>query len=247
MVELLWLIPALPLAGFVVLLLVGKRLGEPAAGWLGTAAVGLSFVTALVVFAGLWNEPEHTYSLSLFSWIPAGDFSVDVGGPRPLMRGDLVSRNLVFRDLAGMVGAEPDPRVAKARQPEQAARGAPRRRVLPDEPYRLDRLHAANAEVRFRGEHVISTLPLEDVTADLALRDGKLTLKPLNLSVAGGRILFEQFFETGLLSRLHLAKRVERQARIIGGNGFLVHRVSSVLGVVPRVIPAAPPCGSSTS
>jgi len=79
MVELVWLIPALPLAGFVVLLLLGKRIGEPVAGWLGTATVGLAFIVSLVVFAGLWNEPEHTYQLRLFTWIPAGDFHVDVG------------------------------------------------------------------------------------------------------------------------------------------------------------------------
>ncbi|HEY6533918.1 MAG TPA: proton-conducting transporter membrane subunit, partial [Acidimicrobiales bacterium] len=79
MVELLWLIPALPLAGFVVLLFFGKRIGEPVAGWLGTGVVGAAFVTAVVVFAGLWNEPEHTYELSLFTWIPAGDFHVDIG------------------------------------------------------------------------------------------------------------------------------------------------------------------------
>jgi NADH-quinone oxidoreductase subunit L len=79
MVELLWLIPALPLAGFLVLLLFGKRIGEPLSGWLATAMVGLSFVVAIVVFVGLWNEPEHTYELSLFTWIPAGSFNVDVG------------------------------------------------------------------------------------------------------------------------------------------------------------------------
>jgi NADH-quinone oxidoreductase subunit L len=79
MVSLLWLIPALPLAGFLLLLLAGKRIGEPFAGWIGTAAVAGSFVTALVVFAGLWNEPEHTYSLTLFEWMAAGRFSVDIG------------------------------------------------------------------------------------------------------------------------------------------------------------------------
>jgi len=79
MVELLWLIPALPLVGFLVLLFLGKRIGEPIAGWLGTAMVGLSFVVALIVFAGLWNQPEHTYELTLFTWIPAGSFHVDIG------------------------------------------------------------------------------------------------------------------------------------------------------------------------
>ncbi len=79
MVELVWLIPALPIAGFLFLLFFGSRIGEPVAGWIGTAAVAASFVASLVVFAGLWNEPEHTYQLQLFDWIPAGDFKVDVG------------------------------------------------------------------------------------------------------------------------------------------------------------------------
>ena len=42
--DLVWLIPALPLAGFLVLLLAGRRLGEPGAGWVATLASGGSFV-----------------------------------------------------------------------------------------------------------------------------------------------------------------------------------------------------------
>jgi len=79
MVGLVWLIPALPLAGFLLLVFFGKRIGEPRSGWIGTGAVALAFVTACLVFAGLWGEPEHTYELSLFEWIPAGNFNVDIG------------------------------------------------------------------------------------------------------------------------------------------------------------------------
>ncbi len=79
MVGLVWLIPALPLAGFLLLVFFGKRIGEPRSGWIGTGAVALAFVTACLVFAGLWGEPEHTYELSLFQWIPAGHFNVDIG------------------------------------------------------------------------------------------------------------------------------------------------------------------------
>ncbi len=79
MVGLVWLIPALPLAGFLLLVFFGKRIGEPRSGWIGTGAVALAFVTACLVFAGLWGEPEHTYELSLFQWIPAGRFNVDIG------------------------------------------------------------------------------------------------------------------------------------------------------------------------
>ncbi len=81
MVEAVWLIPAFPLAGFLLILLFGRRLGEPGAGWLATLAMGGSFASAVVVFFGLVGEEEEQrqFGQTLFEWIPAGDFSVDVG------------------------------------------------------------------------------------------------------------------------------------------------------------------------
>ena len=81
MLELTWLIPALPLAGFLVLLLVGRRLGEPGAGWLATLMVAASFVVSVVVFAGLRSDggEHHRFSQTLFTWLPAGGFRVDIG------------------------------------------------------------------------------------------------------------------------------------------------------------------------
>jgi NADH-quinone oxidoreductase subunit L len=81
MLELTWLIPALPLAGFLVLVVAGKRMGEPIAGIVGTLAVAGSFAATVAVFVGLANEPEsgRTFNQVLFEWIPAGGFSVDVG------------------------------------------------------------------------------------------------------------------------------------------------------------------------
>ena len=81
MVDLVWLIPALPLGGFLVLLVAGRRLGEPAAGWLATAACFASFVATAVVFVGLLDKPaeERHVVKTLFEWLPAGGFSVDLG------------------------------------------------------------------------------------------------------------------------------------------------------------------------
>ncbi|MEM7141817.1 MAG: NADH-quinone oxidoreductase subunit L [Actinomycetota bacterium] len=81
MVEAVWLIPAFPLLGFALLLLAGPKLGEPRAGWLATAMMGGSFVSSLVVFFGLVQEDgeDREYVQTLFEWVPAGDFSVDVG------------------------------------------------------------------------------------------------------------------------------------------------------------------------
>jgi proton-translocating NADH-quinone oxidoreductase chain L len=79
--DLVWLVPALPLAGFLVLVLFGRRLGDPAAGYLATLMVLGSFVATVVVFAGLVDRsPEERFFLqTLFTWIPVGNFSVDVG------------------------------------------------------------------------------------------------------------------------------------------------------------------------
>ena len=51
--QLLWVIPGFPLLGFMVLVLGGRRLGEPVAGWFATAMVGGSFAATVAVFVGL--------------------------------------------------------------------------------------------------------------------------------------------------------------------------------------------------
>ena len=76
-----WLICAFPLAGFAILLVAGRRLGEPRAGWLATAAMAGSFVSSVAVFADLMSRDpaERRFVVTLFEWVPAGDFSVDAG------------------------------------------------------------------------------------------------------------------------------------------------------------------------
>src|SRR6202034_3964938 len=73
--------PLLPLVGFVLLVPLGKRLGDPLAGWIGTAAVLGSFVAACVTFAGLQGRPEATraFTQTYFSWITVGGLQVKVG------------------------------------------------------------------------------------------------------------------------------------------------------------------------
>ena len=81
MTNLVWLIPAFPLTGFVLLLVFGRRLGEPQAGWLATATVSGSFLSALGVFFGMATKPpeERVYEITLFEWIPSGELSVGLG------------------------------------------------------------------------------------------------------------------------------------------------------------------------
>ncbi|HYZ99824.1 MAG TPA: NADH-quinone oxidoreductase subunit L [Acidimicrobiales bacterium] len=81
MLDVVWLIPALPLAGFLVLLLAGRWLGEPTAGWVATLACGGSFAASVVVYAGLLAEDEEarSFTQTLFEWVPVGTLQADAG------------------------------------------------------------------------------------------------------------------------------------------------------------------------
>jgi len=81
MLDLVWLIPAFPLAGFALLLVAGRRLGEPRSGWVATLAMVGSFAATVgVVVDQLSHDEHHRRSVTtLFSWVSAGDLSVDIG------------------------------------------------------------------------------------------------------------------------------------------------------------------------
>ena len=55
-------------------------MGEPGSGRLATAAVAASFAASVLVFIGLLRleGEERQVAFTLFSWVPAGDLSVDV-------------------------------------------------------------------------------------------------------------------------------------------------------------------------
>jgi NADH-quinone oxidoreductase subunit L len=79
--DLVWLIPALPLAGFLLLLVFGRRVGGPGAGWIATAACGAAFLATVGLFIALLGEDEHhrSHVYDLFTWLHVGGLDVKVG------------------------------------------------------------------------------------------------------------------------------------------------------------------------
>src|SRR5580700_2538657 len=81
MVNVAYLMLLFPLGGFLLLVALGRRIGDPVAGWIGTVAVAGAFVAAIVVFFGLLDLPSshrlvvHNY----FTWFQAGGLKVPVG------------------------------------------------------------------------------------------------------------------------------------------------------------------------
>jgi hypothetical protein len=123
----------------------------------------------------------------------AGRFDVDPSGQRVRVDADLVSQSLRFDDLGGLVGLPPASETPSAKSSAQRKESAKRLRsgrALPARPYEAGHLRAVDANVHLRGKRFMaSKLPLDDLNAVLDLRDGVLTLKPLDFGVAGGHVV----------------------------------------------------------
>src|ERR1044071_835877 len=80
--DLIWLIPLFPAAGFLINGLIGKRISKTAVGVIASGAVLISFIFAAgAVLQLLQLEPEHrSYTKVLYEWINAGPAHTRDGG-----------------------------------------------------------------------------------------------------------------------------------------------------------------------
>ena len=74
--EWLWLVPALPLAGFLLLFVTEGRLADRAVAWVGAGSVGLSAVAAAVAGNDFLAQGGVPQSQHLWTWIGVGGFDV---------------------------------------------------------------------------------------------------------------------------------------------------------------------------
>ncbi|MEO6604242.1 MAG: NADH-quinone oxidoreductase subunit L, partial [Aeromicrobium sp.] len=79
MFDLQWLLIAIPLAGAALLLTWGKE-ADKFGHLIGTVASAASFVLGVILFVQLLGKPEddRSHTTSLFTWIDAGRFHVDM-------------------------------------------------------------------------------------------------------------------------------------------------------------------------
>jgi NADH-quinone oxidoreductase subunit L len=76
MVDYIWLIPGLPLLGFLLNGLLGRSLGRPFVSLLGPGAILASLVLSLLAFGEMLETPGMVLTQHLYGWIEAGSFSV---------------------------------------------------------------------------------------------------------------------------------------------------------------------------
>ncbi len=84
LIDIIWLVPVLPAAGALVMLLVGRRLSRPLISWLCCGTVFGSFLVAVGAFRELLSLPAHERlrEVTLFTWIPATPYLTDSGWGR---------------------------------------------------------------------------------------------------------------------------------------------------------------------
>ncbi len=98
MLDWLWVIIALPLLGFLLLAVFGKRMGKTAAGIIGVGSVGLSaLITILIGITYTAAGSAQAYVQNLWQWF-------DVAGFNPSISFHLDSLSMVFIFVITFVG-----------------------------------------------------------------------------------------------------------------------------------------------
>ncbi len=128
----------------------------------------------------------------------AGSLQVETGGPRLMLTGDLVSKQLSLADLGPAVGtrkgtAEGGAGAAagsKLGTQQATAQATPPTRVLPDIPFDTARWAGLDADVTLRAQTLLrdKAVPLDQLQFHLRLKDEVLTLDPLAFDLAGGQL-----------------------------------------------------------
>ncbi|SFB93213.1 hypothetical protein SAMN05216204_102327 [Massilia yuzhufengensis] len=120
--------------------------------------------------------------------------SSDIGGrleyvtgkPRPKLSGNVRSQQLVFTDLAPLIGADSN----AAKKERNADTLQPSGKVLPVEEFKTERWNKLDADVRYSADRIIrdTAFPISKLSTHLKMENAVLNLEPLEFAMAGGTV-----------------------------------------------------------
>lgn len=125
----------------------------------------------------------------------SGTADIDASTKRPSVRADLVSHHLLLKDFAAITGTkakgtgalasgQPDGAPATTTPPSSTAP-----HLFPAARLQVARLHAIDADLRFRATSIeAGTVPITEVSLNVKLENGSLTLQPIRFDFAQGHI-----------------------------------------------------------
>lgn len=123
-----------------------------------------------------------------------GTLAYTTGKPRPMLKGDVESRQLRLADLGPLIGVDSGKGAERAKQSEQRKGEKsvqPADKVLPYDRFETDKWNVMDADVRFKGRRIEhgSSLPISDLSTHIILKNADLRLQPLKFGLAGGSIV----------------------------------------------------------
>lgn len=135
----------------------------------------------------------------------AGTLAYSQRKPRPLLKGELTSQQLRLADLGPSVGADTGAGTKQAGK----VKAPPAGKALPVDEFNTDKWGALDADVKFTGKRIVRTndIPLQNLVADIHMKDKVLKLTPLNFGMAGGSV-------TSNISLDGRKKTIDAEARV---------------------------------
>jgi uncharacterized protein involved in outer membrane biogenesis len=121
----------------------------------------------------------------------AGEATVAMGGPRPVVSANFTSTQI---DLAAFTpkDAKAKPQAAPAAPAPGSAQGGKGGRVFSDDPLPFDVLNASDGELHYRAAKVLAKgATITDLSIAANWRNGEFNLKPLTANVGGGKVNVE--------------------------------------------------------
>ncbi len=128
---------------------------------------------------GIYKIPALTVKLGQSD--VKGSLELNVSGQRPRVIADLSSQKL---DLRPVLKTDDKKKTAEGKLGKTAQKSD---KVFSAEPFQLQELKRVDADIKIRNQQVLlPQLALNDVTIDLKLENGNLTVRPINMTVGGG-------------------------------------------------------------
>ena len=120
-----------------------------------------------------------------------GEIRMDLGHERPKVTGNLTSKNLDYKDLAGFVGAPPpasEGETRSSKQEQQAQKLEEEGRIIPDTPINVEMLKKVDVEMRYHADRLlVPNVPAGAMDARIIVSDGRAKIEPVRMNVAGGK------------------------------------------------------------
>jgi AsmA family protein len=121
-----------------------------------------------------------------------GSIAVDPGSERPQVKADLHSRQVDLADLGGVIGTTPGRISTPGQTPQQRAelkKTEASDQLLPTARISLPKLRAADVDLTYKGDHIEGrSIPLDNLSVVVAIRNGEVEIHPVTFGVGTGRI-----------------------------------------------------------